>query len=354
MSLLFDLQIKNKTFDANGATDLIKKQWHYFDSEQLVPPLYLDPALSGGTFFSSVAVEVNENPLDVQKLGTNGWFYTVFNRTFMTEKKRLEKYGGPITRISTETQRSQTNRANSRELQDVLKSLQGDTKLVSKPRLARFSFDGQFPFDHQSNQASALSGVTNPSAFLPEGIDLVFRFTKRDPVDLVIENCGIDETNYYSATAATADMQNEFKFHIRAMEITYEVLTMPSRPERPKRDPRKKRTEEDRVFRWYQYVDVPKVHFQAVPEGQQVTNTTVNVPAGSKFVAVTWVMSHQIFPSSVMKKNLAARFQFPPGAKHVTMEIDGKSVLLQTALPTSEQGQTPTTLEVVWIITNFS
>ena len=344
VSLLFNLLVKNKTFDANGANDTIKKEWHFMKPSVLDPAVYLEPALSGGAFFSSVGVEVNENPLDPQKLGTNGWFYQVFNRTFMTEKRRLEKYGGPIPRVSNYDQRSTANLAASPNLRDCLTSLEGESKITSKPKLLRFSPDGVYPFDHQSNQAAALCGVNNPSAFLPEGVDLVFRFQKRYPAHLVLENAAIDDDTYYSDTPATADMQRSFKFDIKAMEITYEVLTMPARAERKSgeedagRDPRKKRRrtsrpkERETYLRWYQYVDVPKVHFQAVPGGQQVTNATVNLPAGSKFVAVTWVMSHQIFPSSTQLKNLAARFQFPPGAKHLTMEIDGKSVLLNRGL----------------------
>ena len=352
--------MKNKNVSsAGGASNEEKAVWHYPKPGASLPPVYLEPAISGGAFFSSVDVEVDEIPVDVQKLGTNGWFYTAFNRTFCTDKQRLEKYGGPIPRVSTEFQRDKVNLANSPDMQEALKTLEFDTTLTSKPKLIRWNPDGLFPFDCQSNQASALSGVRNPNGFLPEGMDLLFRFNKRDPMTLGMENAAINDANYYSQTVATAAMLQEYKIEIKAMEITYQILTVPPRSrQQPKhsRDPRKKKKKHrekksreegeatdvekpgrsvpagDPQYRKFYYVDVPRVHFQSVPGGHQVTTSVVTVPAGSKFVAVTWVMSHQIFPSSVQKKNLAARFQFPPGAKHLTMEMDGKSVLLSKGL----------------------
>lgn len=331
------MQVKNKTFDAAGTAEQ-QAEYHFLTPSDAKPRVYLEPAVSGGCLFSQVDVEVDGYPVDTPRVGTKNWIYTAFNRTFCSEQIKLAKYGGPIARVSNENERKPALAAAS--LTKALKGLNFEGKLVSKPVLLRWSPDGVFPFDSQSNICRASSGVERANGFLPPGINLLFRFAKRDKLHHLLDNADVVDTAYYADTAVDVGDQFEYKFELKGMEISYEILTLPHPLAKTIKKKKKKKSskkskeeeEEEKKYRWAYFADVPRILTHGVAGKEEVTTNTVSVPAGAKFVALTWMKNQQLFFTADKFKSLSARFHFPPGARRVTLTLDGKNQLFEKGL----------------------
>jgi hypothetical protein len=148
-NLSYTVMYKNPGFlpkptgtDADNRAAAAKIEWHYTQAVSKKPVAYLEPALSGASFFSHVDVEVNGYPLGDggPSLSGHGWFYAVFNKTFCSDKLRMEKYAKKIPRVSTEEDRGVTN--ISADLKACSETLEFDSALTTKPKMCDFGFDG--------------------------------------------------------------------------------------------------------------------------------------------------------------------------------------------------------------------
>lgn len=195
-----------------------------------------------------------------------------------------------------------------------------------------------YPFDQQSNVTRNCTGQVNENAFHPGGTAFVFRFHKRDPLTALFQDAAMAENTYVDATTVTPDNDiHELAVTFRQMEISYEILSLPEPPPESARDPRKKKKEEGEKrkkpkLRCIFFTDVPRIYTAAMGVGQQVTTNTVQVAPGTRFVGLTWMVSHQIHHSSAQKKSLRGNFRMPPGAQLVTVELDGKPMIFEKGL----------------------
>jgi hypothetical protein len=106
------------------------------------PKVYLDPAISGGSFFTNVEIKINgygyEAPL---MLGQHGWLYAAFNKTFCSDETRRLKYGKKIHRVSNEEDRV-ADTVLSDSMKGAMETLQFDGYATSKPKMLEFGVDG--------------------------------------------------------------------------------------------------------------------------------------------------------------------------------------------------------------------
>lgn len=139
------MQVKNKNRSvAATATDAEKAEWHFLTPSTAAPHLYLEAAVSGGAFFSEIEVEVDGAPLNTPKLGSNGFLWSTFNRTFCSSELQRVKYNGKIPRISNENDRKAANIAESPDLRATLEMLDFDGgQVTSRSKLLRWSPDGR-------------------------------------------------------------------------------------------------------------------------------------------------------------------------------------------------------------------
>jgi hypothetical protein len=310
-------------FEAGHADASKATEYHFLKPLTMLPPVFLDPALSAASFFSEVAVEINGIPLEPPSLSKNGWVYNAFNRVFCSEKIKREKYDGDVPRVSNENDRKPDNLETSPGLKAAFTGLDFDAALTSKAKLLRFNFDGIFPFDFQSNVSRALSGVVNENGFLPPGTSVKVTLTKRDPLSMSLENSSITDVVYYTqASLPAANIRYKTQWEFKALELTYESLVLKdqTRMDKIRRNPTK------------YYVDVPRLLYQEISPGQQFTVNTVKIPVGATYVAVCFMKTTQIQYNPTTFKNLAARFHFIPGAAHVDLEMEGKPMLFDKGL----------------------
>ncbi len=189
-----------------------------------------------------------------------------------------------------------------------------------------------YPFDQQSNATRNCTGQVNENAFHPGGTAFVFRFHKRDPLTALFQNAATAESTYNDPASVTADPAvYSFEVTFRQMEISYEILTLPEALASEPRDPRKKK----KKLRCSFFTDVPRIYSAAMGVGQQVTTNVVQVAPGTRFVGLTWMLSHQIYHSSSQKKAMRGNFHMPPGARLMTVELDGKPMIFERGLVNS-------------------
>jgi hypothetical protein len=142
----------------------------------------------------------------------------------------------------------------------------------------------------------------------------MFRLWKRSDLTQLIQQPDVAEAVYYSTDVA-ADAK-DFKVVLNDLSLTYEMVELSSQE---KLDRAKKSAAK-------YYVDVPRITFTNVLAGQRETVHNIQLAVGTKFVAITWVRSDQIFHSSTAKKHMAAHFHFPPKASRVKFELEGQPI----------------------------
>jgi len=75
------------------------------------------------------------------------------------------------------------------------------------------------------------------------------------------------------------------------------------------------------------YVDVPTITAHRMDDGTASTSNAVQIPPGTKLMALTWMRSQQIYLNRASKKNMSCRFQFPPKTTRVKLGFPGQTPL---------------------------
>jgi hypothetical protein len=160
-----------------------------------------------------------------------------------------------------------------------------------------------------------LTGVKNENGYIMPGTTLMFRLWKRSDLTQLIQEPDVAESTYYSANPTTNN--KTFKVVLTDLSLTYEMLELSSQD----------KLDKARRSAAKYFVDVPRLVLTHVPAGQMESHHKIQLGVGTKFVAVTWVKSDQMFHNSTSKKHLAAHFHFPPKARKVSFELEGQPLL---------------------------
>jgi hypothetical protein len=216
----------------------------------------------------------------------------------------------------------------------ALKMMDFDSAMTSLPKVFRFGFDCVMPFSFQSCISTALANVTNENGFLPPGTSVKVTLVKREPMSACMQNPNVPDSNYYTDTPngstvkaqvdnpVTDVLKQNFTWTLKNLELSYESLTLTSQ----------ERMDKIRQKTSRYYVDVPRVLFPSVPGGHQFTESKVQVPVGCRWLALTFMRTHQIKYNPIQFKNMSARFHFIPGAEHLELEMEGKPLIFDKGI----------------------
>ena len=277
------------------------------------PLVYLEPALSGATFFSYMESFCNGVPVDpAPHLGVYSWIYQVLNRTRISEEIMKEKYGHVIPRVSNAEENNSTTLSET--MKKAMLTLQFDSKIASKGKVLKFGMDSYWPFDGQSSIARALTGVKNEAAWIPPGAQINLRLHKQSPLDAVVQYPSVPDTTYFSTTVAPA--RPVITWTIKSLAISYETLQLESA----------ERMAAYRKHHMEFFQDIPRLILAPVSETAMMTIDRVYIEPGSRFLLLTWVYSDQVIFNATSKKTMSPKFLFPPNAKKIEFHIDGKPV----------------------------
>lgn len=280
------------------------------------PHVFFENALGAASLFERVEVWVNGYEVREERMGVHQYLYATMNKLLTTKAHRLKKYNYDVARISLASEQLLTATPRPDPLAESLKGLQSDAPTASADLIHRFDFPGVFPFDCNSNQMHALTGVTGTNGYLPPEVNLTIRLHKRKPLDALLQYPSQEDAVVYSETAATMTDNDKVTFNFKDLLIQYEVMSLDA----ARMAQMKKRC---RYF-----VDVPHITLDMVEAGKMVTTNIVDLPRGCKFVALAWMYEDEVFFKSSGHKRLSPRFFFPPNAASVTVGFEDKPGLL--------------------------
>ena len=332
---VFDATVKNANHDPNE-TDVSEAKYHkrfFLKPTERSPEVYLDARLGATSFFSKCDVSVNDYPISgAPPVTARNYLYQVVNRTLAGERYLKERYGEVPERISVSKERepgtttTDNNRGAGFSIPDKMKRLMESLDFersypASKPKIARFNFDGVFPFDNHSNVTRSLVGGTAMcNGFLPPGTKLEIALHKRDPLHVMLERPYITDTVAFDE-AQTAPALADVKITFSDLGVIYESVKLENlqQMERIRRD------------KSVSLVDRPRIFLQRMASGVPEAEVKVPIDAGSQWVFIAMLHKSQVWPKAASNKNLHSRFQFDPEVKNLSIELNGKeeSVLVK-------------------------
>lgn len=163
----------------------------------------------------------------------------------------------------------------------------------------------------------ALTGHEIKNGYLPPEISLSVRLHRRRPSDSLVQRWLVDDTAMYgeAAVAAVGDKE-KITWKFKDLYIQYESLTTDQT------------TMSNMKHETKYFVDIPRIGLDHATGGKMFTRHVVNLPPGSKFVALAWVLADHVYHKSTSNRPLAARFHFPPHAQNVTVGFEGEPGLV--------------------------
>jgi len=133
----------NQLFTNTADTDATKNTKHYFVQPLTAEPrVFFEGGLGAASLFEKVEVLVNGEEVKQEKMGTHGYMYGVFNRTYMSREDRIRKYGLDFPRISLEEEHAIVDPL-SEVLKESMGPLQASNKKASTGKILRFGLDGK-------------------------------------------------------------------------------------------------------------------------------------------------------------------------------------------------------------------
>jgi hypothetical protein len=142
---------------------------------------------------------------------------------------------------------------------------------------------------------------------------------KRSDLTTLIDFADVLAATYYGTTDA---VRPKLDFVLKDITMKYEFLTLSSQE---KMDRARKNS--TRYF-----VDIPRIIFSRVQEGQAVTQHPVPIPVGCKMMALSWVKDDQVYYNSGKSKSLLPHFHLPPNADKIIFELDGKRLIFERGI----------------------
>ena len=228
-------------------------------------------------------------------------------RRLKTSKAQLDKYSQVVTVPMVSSERTLGPRATVTNIKkhegwdipDFMKKLMTpldfDAADVTRERVARFTFEGQWPLSVEG-LGGALYDEPASLPFLPSGANLLLRLIKRDNLFSAWERALVDDASYYSATNST-HAREDLKLEIQDLFVMAEVRQVTG-DEGGKKDK-------------HYFAEVPKGRLSTMASGQLATTTELQVPAGTKYCILGWPLQHQLHYQKNSNKNLSSRLIFP-------------------------------------------
>ena len=164
------------------------------------PRVYIEPTLSGGSFWSSIETLCNGEPLEhPPDVGPHHYLLQVANRTRTRKDIIVEIFGEEFPRVSREDDADHAT--YSEDTKACMRSLEFDAADLSRDKLLKFGWDMTWvsavkvitrsrsvtflsfqPFMTQSLTARGLTGVDNHEGWLPPGLPPQLPLTQDGPV----------------------------------------------------------------------------------------------------------------------------------------------------------------------------
>jgi hypothetical protein len=202
-------------------------------------------------------------------------------------------------------------------MREMMRNMDFDDKVNTEVKCSSFSWDGIWPFDSASNISKYIMGRENENGLLPPGIHLTVRVQKRDPLSQLLITPAVSHTDYFTDATTPDDGVPEITWDLKELFIVYKSYTLSSA---------EKMAEMRRKQASY-FVDLVKLRLQTIPAGLKYTSNKIDLPAGTRWVAITWLFQSQLFYMKDRGKNLCAKFQFAPNSTQICFSVNGKQLL---------------------------
>lgn len=202
-----------------------------------------------------------------------------------------------------------TKTARSHAYMEAAKWIQYDHPADQKQLVLSTNLDGYWPLSSQSNILRELTKEVHEPGFLPPGMPMQFRITRRDILDAVFENADTTSTLYFDDEASCPEAQ-KLHIHIHRVDIYYESLILDAK------DLHEGKTR-------HYYVDVPKMVMQVVPGRLTQWSHVINLPKHTKVLILLFMHEAQIFGNKALHKQLNFRFRWPAEMTALKIGFEG-------------------------------
>ena len=197
------------------------------DTKKDIQDVYLLDELGESCFFESTTCSVDEYQVQVGSIEPFSMHYQYSNRLYCSDAMHQDMFEKAPRHIFTATdEKSQA----MTDLQNDQFDMFNTTESKAIPKVARFTMDGQYPFNLRSTVCEALEGskldprFKRPVSFLPKH-RIQIRLSRRSHVaEEVLQRKNVAYQDYRTQTASTAHYR---EFHLEILDVKIAIISYP-------------------------------------------------------------------------------------------------------------------------------
>ena len=297
--------------------------------------VYLHPLIQAQSFFSKVAVYLDNVLVPETNLGEAHFLFQAINRTFCTSKLRNRKFGYPPDRIKTSKQHDITRKVTSTgtganvvvtvdDLPENLKERYEQLNAVDKDspdNFATLNFDCCFPLDSQSCQLRILEKKKIPTPFLHQGVLVQVRVHRRKDWHALLMKAVLHEETLIADTAITKENYppdfTKFKgVELIDLQLGYETWTpVNTKP---------MLLHENHLLTYHS--DFPDFQCAHMEHSVYTTHQRFRIPPMTRIAFLFLIPSHLFTYISTKNRHMAPFFTLPGKLENIRLLLDGEAV----------------------------
>jgi len=299
--------------------------------------LAMSSALGGGSFFDSVEIKLNDQPLLGQTgyIGNYDFLYTTINRLFSTEEDKIGCMGKDSLLLQTDdwvTANPTTKKSDRQEAEIANCDFVNNAEATRVTQISAFGFDS-VPFCGAKNFCmEKIRNRSIPNAILRPGSKLSIRLFKSQPFYKKLlwkfnaKNFCLSSlpnvagpTGWEHGNAATP--VDKLKLKITSLEFRMKSMISVKQEEI-------KRTLSTRNM--YYDIDLVDFHSSSIIYNHALTETKVHLKPNTKLLYIGFVRDHVLYPPvNGLKTPVVPWFTFPSGLSKLLISIDGGPPLIK-------------------------
>lgn len=306
----------NDVYNAGGATDEIKTEYHALCARKQKPKIWIDPSVGMSGFVKNVEVSIDNVPVPTNSTISNLFLqYVRFSRIFCAK---------PSPYIACTKDLDFTVVPLSKPVLAATEPFDYKNWDVKEGNRCTLHLDGIFPFSLKNRTLEAIENEKAEHLWFPPNVSVDIRIhLHRSKMESIFHD-GIDSfKEYFEPNKAIESPKTTPKISISSAALEYEVIEL-------NQEDHTKCLKEFANGRQgvYKY-DIPRGQHQALPPGMSFTQNVFQILPYAKLIYIAFLPDWATFVMETTKKPLSGFSRFPAHCSKMRVSFASEPLLVE-------------------------